>query len=76
MWLGGEFLWEVRLLLGPTESPIARINRRYRWQLLLRSRARGPLRWLLTHLRPRLGSRGSGAARTAAIVDVDPQSLL
>jgi primosomal protein N' (replication factor Y) len=63
-------------LLGPSESPIARINRRSRWQVLLRTRTRAPLRWLLSHLRPRLGARGSGAAQTTAIVDVDPQSLL
>jgi primosomal protein N' (replication factor Y) len=63
-------------LLGPTESPIARINRRCRWQLLLRTRTRAPLRWLLAHLRDKLGPAGSGAAQTTAIVDVDPQSLL
>jgi primosomal protein N' (replication factor Y) len=63
-------------LLGPTESPIARINRRSRWQLLLRTRTRAPLRWLLEHLRSQLGARGSGAGQTTAIVDVDPQSLL
>jgi primosomal protein N' (replication factor Y) len=66
----------VAELLGPSESPIARINRKSRWQLLLRTRKRAPLRWLLTHLRSRLGARGSGAAQTTAIVDVDPQSLL
>ena len=63
-------------LLGPTESPIAKINRRCRWQLLIRARARDPLRWLLTHLRERLGPEGSSAAQTTAFVDVDPQSLL
>jgi len=63
-------------LLGPVESPIARINRRSRWQLLLRSRQRAPLRWLLDHLRSHLGLEGRGVRETLAILDVDPQSLL
>ena len=63
-------------LLGPAPSPIERINRRSRWQLLLRARVRGSLRWLLGALRPALGSEGSGQSRTLATVDVDPQTLL
>lgn len=63
-------------LLGPAPSPIERINRRSRWQLLLRARVRGSLRWLLRALRPSLGNEGNGEARTLATVDVDPQSLL
>ena len=63
-------------LLGPVPSPIKKINRRVRYQMLLRSPQRGALRWLLTHLRPHLGTAGSGAAQTLAIADVDPQSLL
>lgn len=63
-------------LLGPVPSPIKKINRRVRYQMLLRAPQRGALRWLLTHLRPHLGNAGSGAAQTLAIADVDPQSLL
>jgi primosomal protein N' (replication factor Y) len=63
-------------VLGPVPSPIARINRRARYQLLLRGRARGPLRYILEHLRERLGLDGTGATQTTALVDVDPQSLL
>lgn len=63
-------------LLGPVESPIARVNRRTRWQLLLRARERAPLRWLLARLRSQLGPQGHGIRETQALVDVDPQSLL
>lgn len=63
-------------LLGPVPSPIKKINRRIRYQMLLRAPQRGALRWLLTHLRPHLGTDGSGAAQTLALADVDPQSLL
>ncbi len=63
-------------LLGPVPSPIKKINRRVRYQMLIRVAQRGALRWLLDHLRPHLGPAGSGAAQTLAIVDVDPQSLL
>ncbi len=66
----------VLMMLGPMPSPIERINRRVRWQLLLRARERGPLRWLLGELRPWLGAEGSGAAQTTAMVDVDPQTML
>ena len=62
--------------LGPVPSPIERINRRTRWQLLLRARARPPLRWLLRQLRPHLGPAGSGPRQTLALIDVDPQTLL
>jgi primosomal protein N' (replication factor Y) len=63
-------------LLGPVASPIERVNRRVRWQLLVRANTRPPLRWLLRQLRPRLGEAGSGEFKTMALVDVDPQSLL
>lgn len=66
----------VLMMLGPMPSPIERINRRTRWQLLLRARRREPLRWVLGQLRPRLGTAGRGPAQTLAIVDVDPQTML
>nr|MCH9683773.1 primosomal protein N' [Deltaproteobacteria bacterium] len=64
------------MLLGPMPSPIERINRRTRWQLLLRTRQRGSLRWLLGELRPWVGPDGHGATQTLAVIDVDPQSML
>jgi primosomal protein N' (replication factor Y) len=67
---------EVATLLGPVPSPIERIDRRTRWQLLLRATDRAPLRWLLGELRARLGAQGHGADQTFAMVDVDPQSML
>jgi primosomal protein N' (replication factor Y) len=63
-------------VLGPVASPIERINRRVRWQILLRANSRGPLRWMLRALRPVLGASGSGPRQTQARVDVDPQTLL
>ncbi len=63
-------------VLGPAPSAIERVNRRVRWQILLRATSRQPLRWILRQLRPRLGEAGSGEFKTMAIVDVDPQTLL
>jgi primosomal protein N' (replication factor Y) len=63
-------------VLGPVASPIERINRRTRWQILLRAARRPPLRWVLGRLRPLLGAEGHGARKTLALADVDPQSLL
>ncbi|MBC8068593.1 MAG: hypothetical protein IAG13_09700 [Deltaproteobacteria bacterium] len=66
----------IAAVLGPVPSPIERIDRRTRWQLLIRARERGPMRWMLGELRPRLGADGHGARATVAMVDVDPQSML
>ena len=63
-------------LLGPVPSPIERVNRKIRWQLLVRASARPPLRWLLKQLRPQLGLDGNGDFKTSAVMDVDPQTLL
>ncbi len=59
-------------VLGPVPSFPARINRRYRVQILLRSPNRPDLRRLLAALRPALGTAAKGV-RT--VVDVDPQTL-
>jgi primosomal protein N' (replication factor Y) len=63
-------------LLGPVPSPIERVNKKIRWQLLIRATSRQPLRWLLKQLRPQLGLDGSGDFKTLAVLDVDPQTLL
>jgi primosomal protein N' (replication factor Y) len=70
---GGEARVEM---LGPSDSPIERINRRLRMQILLRTSRRDALRWLLRHLRHELGARGRGPLGTVARVDVDPYTLL
>jgi primosomal protein N' (replication factor Y) len=70
---GGEARVES---LGPVDSPIERINRRVRMQMLLRGDRRNALRWVLRHLRHALGPKGRGAGETLARVDVDPYSLL
>jgi len=66
----------VIVRLGPVPSPLERISGRTRWQLLVRARERGMLRWVLKVLRPGLGASGSGSRQTWALVDVDPQGLL
>jgi len=62
-------------LLGPTPAPIERLRRRYRWQLLLRSRdgaaARAAARDGRTALR-----RHAKAAGVRVLIDVDPYSML
>ncbi|MGB1701365.1 MAG: hypothetical protein ACPHRO_15515 [Nannocystaceae bacterium] len=52
------------------------MNRKYRWQLLLRADARPSLRWLLGRVRAALGPRGSGPRATVATADVDPHSMM
>jgi primosomal protein N' (replication factor Y) len=64
------------LVLGPVAAPIERLNRKYRWQLLLRADDRPALRWLLGRVRSALGARGSGPRATVATVDVDPHSMM
>lgn len=62
--------------LGPIPSPVERVNRRTRWQLLLRSPERAPLRWVLSGIRPMLGMQGRQDEQTLAVVDVDPHQLM
>ena len=57
-------------LLGPTAAPLARLNGKYRWHLLLKSREDAPLQSLLTEILPRL-RRVAGWT-----LDVDPLSLM
>ena len=73
----GEDSLDARLMvLGPAPAPIERVNRRYRWQLLLRAEDRPALRWLLGRLRAGLGPQGSGTRATLASVDVDPHAMM
>jgi primosomal protein N' (replication factor Y) len=67
---------EIVRLLGPVPAPIARINQQTRWQLLVRAKARAPLRYLLAGIRPLLGASSKAGLQTLAFVDVDPHSLL
>jgi primosomal protein N' (replication factor Y) len=61
-------------ILGPAPSPIEKINRVYRHQLLVKASARPPLRRLLEKLRAYLEAERVGP--TSVILDVDPVSLL
>lgn len=69
-------LQQALTLMGPVPSPIERVNKRYRWQLLLRAAQRSVLRAYLRRLRPFLGLQGSGGRQSVAVVDVDPQHFM
>jgi primosomal protein N' (replication factor Y) len=60
-------------ILGPAPSPIARIQGKHRYQILLKSPSAAALHACLEHLEARAPCRGS---RVERIVDVDPQSML
>ncbi len=59
-------------VLGPVVSPIAKIQSRYRMQVLLKSRSSASLHDLLEKNERELKSRG----KTDVAIDVDPQSML
>jgi primosomal protein N' (replication factor Y) (superfamily II helicase) len=59
-------------LLGPSEAPLARINQKYRWHLLLKSPSAAALEDLLAAEWSRVIGVGGGGLT----VDVDPQSVL
>jgi primosomal protein N' (replication factor Y) len=63
-------------VLGPVESPLARIRGRHRWQMLLRSPSRRPLRDFTNRLLGASGVDDGARERVALIVDVDPISLM
>jgi primosomal protein N' (replication factor Y) len=58
-------------VIGPAESPLARIRGRYRWQLLLRGKESSPLLILARKL-----LEGAGRNGLEILVDVDPINFM
>ena len=58
-------------VIGPAESPLARIRGRYRWQLLLRGKESRPLLLLAQTL-----IKGAGRDGLEILVDVDPVNFM
>jgi primosomal protein N' (replication factor Y) len=61
--------------LGPSPAALARLKGRYRWQLLLKGKARGELHRAARQILE-LGRQGLSRSRVRLTVDVDPQSFL
>jgi primosomal protein N' (replication factor Y) len=61
---------ELRVL-GPAPAPIERIKRRYRWQVLVKSRERTTLRSALTKMRSEIGPYAE-RQRVSLAIDIDP----
>lgn len=61
-------------VLGPAEAPVPRVNKEFRYQMLIKSPQRKRLAELLTKLRDHAQEQEWPA--TAMILDVDPLSLL
>lgn len=57
-------------VIGPAESPLARIRGRYRWQLLLKGKQSGPLH----RLADRIAQEADGGLRVQ--IDVDPINFM
>jgi primosomal protein N' (replication factor Y) len=60
-------------MLGPVPAPIARIQGRSRWRILLRAPRQDQIRALLTPLIPKIEAPPSGVRIT---LDIDPISML
>jgi primosomal protein N' (replication factor Y) len=65
-------------LLGPTPAVIGRINRQYRWHLLLKTSKSVDPSGVLTHtrLRQAITQLAARARSTQLIIDVDPVSVM
>jgi primosomal protein N' (replication factor Y) len=74
----GNYLEQIRTpavrILGPAPSPVEKLNKTYRHQLLIKSATRKPLHELLDQLQDYLQENKVGP--TKVIIDVDPISLL
>jgi primosomal protein N' (replication factor Y) len=74
----GNFLDSARSsrirILGPAPAPLEKIKKTYRYQLLVKSATREPLRRLLGQLQAWLEQKKVSPSRV--IVDVDPVSLM
>jgi primosomal protein N' (replication factor Y) len=64
---------ETVRVLGPAPSPLAKIKRRHRWQILVKCGSRPVLADLLVELRRR---RESAAGDVRMIIDVDPLDFM
>ncbi len=62
-------------LLGPAPAPLSRLQKRYRWHMLLKGNNRKALQQLCRRLR-RDPPRECRRARIKVIVDVDPENML
>jgi primosomal protein N' (replication factor Y) len=69
--LAGSTDGEGVVVIGPAESPLARIRGRYRWQLLLRGSTSGSLHRLVQSLLAKTGKDGMEIQ-----VDVDPVNFM
>ncbi len=59
-------------ILGPAPAPIARIRRRYRWQMMAKGKEHGSIQRLLEEARGDLKS----SSNVQVVVDVDPIAML
>jgi primosomal protein N' (replication factor Y) (superfamily II helicase) len=65
---------ELRVL-GPAPAPIGRIKRRYRWQVLVKSRQLRTMRSALTRMQAEIGPYAERQQVSLAI-DIDPVRML
>lgn len=70
---GGPRREKTLQVMGPIEAPIARIQERYRWQLLLKGRKIASLRHLLEQMGEAVRTPPAGVQ---VVVDVDPYQML
>ncbi|MGH7815375.1 MAG: replication restart helicase PriA [Candidatus Binataceae bacterium] len=62
-------------VLGPSPAPIERIKRRYRWQVLVKSRELAPMRAALAAMRSAAGP-SAAQERVHLTIDIDPVRML
>ena len=60
-------------LLGPSESPLIKLNGKYRWQILIKSQSASQLQTLIRSLQMRVLE---SKTRVAISWDIDPQQVL
>ncbi|HVA80932.1 MAG TPA: primosomal protein N' [Candidatus Binataceae bacterium] len=66
---------EILRVLGPAPAPIERIKQRYRWQVMLKSKALRPMRAALAAMRAEIGHLAEDN-RVHLIIDIDPVRML
>jgi primosomal protein N' (replication factor Y) len=62
-------------VLGPAPAPIERIKQRWRWQVMVKSKAVAPMRSALAAMRAALGERARSEG-AYLIIDIDPLRML
>ncbi|MBM7855738.1 primosomal protein N' (replication factor Y) [Desulfohalotomaculum tongense] len=64
------------IVMGPAPSTLSKIQKRYRWQVLIKGRMAGSVRQVTAEAVQLWGRKSGGRSEVSVSVDIDPQFLI